>query len=29
VHMNVDKLRDEAENFAHLVTLWHGVVIDY
>lgn len=28
-HMNVDKLRDGAANFAQLVAFWHGVPIDY
>lgn len=29
IHLNVDKLRDGAANFAELVGLWHGVHIDY
>lgn len=28
-HMNVDKLRDGAANFAEVVKLWHGAHVDY
>ena len=29
IHLSVDKLRDGAENFARLVSIFHGLAVDF